>query len=222
LKWRLACALSQAIGFIAVVMLALVLMSGTIRSYIPVLIDRQVARAWPFTYVVVGDSLAAECPWKWAFGLSPVAVANLAAAGADLRRITRQIELAHDLRPQIMLISGGINDLINYEAPLDEIRYDFTLLLRRLGKEQKSVVTLIPYISDRNFTDRITAANNVIAELSLQRGIPVVDINPSLSVDGVRRPEMTTDGIHLSVLACRSWIAAVKSRLIATNRPAPQ
>ena len=121
-----------------------------------------------------------------------------------------------------MLISGGINDLINYEAPLDEIRYDFALLLRRLGKEHKSVVTLIPYISDRNFTDRITAANNVIAELSLQRGIPVVDINPSLSVDGVRRPEMTTDGIHLSVLACRSWIAAVKSRLAATNGPAPQ
>jgi hypothetical protein len=41
-------------------------------------------------------------------------VANLAAAGSDLRRITRQIELAHDLRPQIMLISDGINDLINW------------------------------------------------------------------------------------------------------------
>jgi lysophospholipase L1-like esterase len=212
----------QASGFIAVVMLALVLASGTIRSYILDLIEQQVARAWPFTYVVVGDSLAAECPWKWAFGLSPVAVANLAVAGSDLRRITRQIELAHGLRPKIMLISGGINDLINYEAPLDEIRYDFALLLRRLGKEQKSIVTLIPYISDQNFTDRITAANNVIAELSLRRGIPVVDINSSLSVDGVRRPEMTTDGIHFSALACRSWIAAVKSRLTATNRPAPQ
>src|SRR5262249_29928143 len=189
LRWRLACALTQGIGFIAVVMLALVLMSGTIRSYIPVLIDRQVARAWPFTYVVVGDSLAAECPWKWSFGLNPVAVANLAAAGADLRRITRQIELAHDLRPQIMLISGGLNDLIHYEASLDEIRYDFALLLRRLGKEQKSVVTLIPYISDRNFTDRITAANEAITELSLKRGISVLDINPLLSVGGIRRPE---------------------------------
>jgi lysophospholipase L1-like esterase len=218
----LACAWTQAIGFIAVVMLALVLMSGTIRSYIPVLIDRQVARAWSFTYVVVGDSLAVECPWKWAFGLSPVAVANLAAAGSDFRRISRQIELAQDLWPQIILISGGINDLINYEAPLDQIRYDFALLLRRLGKEQKSVVTLIPYISDRNFTDRITAANNVIAELSSQRRIPVVDMNPFISVDGVRRPEMTTDGIHLSALACRSWIAVVKSRLAATNRPASQ
>jgi lysophospholipase L1-like esterase len=189
-------------------MLALLLMSGTIRSYIPVLIDRQVG---PFTYAVVGDSLAAECPWKWTFGFSPVAVANLAAAGADLRRITRQIELAHDLRPQIMLISGGVNDLINYEAPLDAIRSDFALLLRRLGKPQKSIVTLIPYISDRNFTDRITAANAAIAELSLKHGISV----------GVRRPEMTRDGIHLSAPACQTWIAAVRSRLAASYGPAP-
>jgi hypothetical protein len=72
----------------------------------------------------------------------------LAAAGADLRPITRQIELAHDLRPQIMLISGGVNDLINYEAPLDAMRSDFALLLRRLGKQQ------------------ITAANAAIAEKS--------------------------------------------------------
>jgi lysophospholipase L1-like esterase len=69
--------------------------------------------------------------------------------------------------------------------------------LRRLGKEQKSVVTLIPYISDRN-TDRITARNEAITELSLKRGISVLDINPLLSVGGIRRPEMTTDGIHLS------------------------
>jgi hypothetical protein len=34
-------------------------MSGTIRSSIPILIDRQLARVWPFTYVVVGNSLAA-------------------------------------------------------------------------------------------------------------------------------------------------------------------
>jgi hypothetical protein len=52
------------------------------------------ARAWPFTYVVVGDSLAAKCPWKWSFGLSPVAVANLAVGGADLHEITRQLDLA--------------------------------------------------------------------------------------------------------------------------------
>jgi GDSL-like Lipase/Acylhydrolase family len=222
LNWRLPFrVLMRGIGIASFVMVVLGLMSGRIRSYIPVLIDRQVAHAWPFTYAVVGDSLAAECPWKWTFGFSPVAVANLAAAGADLRQITRQIELAHDLRPQIMLISGGLNDLINYEAPLDEIRYDFALLLRRVGKQQKSIVTLIPYISDRNFMDRITAANAAIAELSLKHGISVLDINPLLSAGGVRRPEMTSDGIHLSALACQTWIAAVKSRLAATNGPAP-
>ena len=203
-------------------MTALGLMSGTIRSSIPILIDRQLARAKPFTYVVVGDSLAALCPWKWSFGLSPVAVANLAVSGSDIRGIIHQIDLSDQFRPQVILISGGLNDLISYEASLDAIRHDFALLLRQLRKEQKSVVTLMPYISDANFADRITAANEVIAEMSLQRGIPVVDINSFLSVDGVRRPEMTTDGIHLSALACRTWIAVVKSRLAALNWPAPR
>ena len=68
----------HVIGLAGVLMTALGLMSGTIRSSIPILIDRQLARVSPFTFVVVGDSLAARCPWKWSFGLSPVAVANLA------------------------------------------------------------------------------------------------------------------------------------------------
>ena len=222
MKWRLACrVLMWAIGLISFVMVALGLTSGTIRSSFLYLMDRQVARAWPFTYVVVGDSLVAKCPWKWSFGFSPVAVSNLAVSGADIRAIARQTELAHQLRPQVVLISGGINDLINNEAPLDAIRYDFALLLRRLGKEQKSIVTLIPYISDPNFTDRIAAANEAITELSLKHGISVLDINPLLSVGGIRRPEMTTDGIHLSALACQTWIEAVKSRLAAINGPAP-
>src|ERR1700730_16594379 len=210
----------RGIGIASFVMVVLGLMSGIIRSYVSMLIDRQVARAWPFTYAVVGDSLAAECPWKWSFGFSPVGLSNLAVSGADIRAITRQVELAQDLRPQVVFISGGINDLINNEAPLDAIRYDFALLLRRLGKKN-SIVTLIPYISDRNFTDRITAANAAIAELSLEHGISVLDINPLLSAGGVRPPEMTRDGIHLSALACQTWIAAVKSRLAATYGPAP-
>ena len=130
--WRLARRrLMHVIGLAGVLMTALGLMSATIRSSIPILVDRQVARVWPFTYVVVGDSLAALCPWKWSFGLSPVAVANLAVSGSDVRGVTHQINLADQFRPQVILISGGLNDLINYEAPLDTIRYDFTLLLRR-------------------------------------------------------------------------------------------
>jgi lysophospholipase L1-like esterase len=221
LNWRLALrVLMRGIGIASFVMVVLGLMSGTIRSYVSMLIDRQVARAWPSTYAVVGDSLAAECPWKWSFGLSPLAVTNLAVRGADLRDITHQIDRAHYFRPQVVIISGGINDLINNEAPLDAIRFDFALLLRRLGK-QKSIVTLIPYISDRNFTNRITAANEAIAELAFKHGTSVLDINPLLSAGGVRRPEMTRDGIHLSALACQTWIAAVKSQLAATYGPAP-
>ena len=68
MNWRLPIGLlMQGIGIASFVMVALGLMSGIVRSYVSMLIDRQVARAWPFTFAVVGDSLAAECPWKWSF-----------------------------------------------------------------------------------------------------------------------------------------------------------
>jgi lysophospholipase L1-like esterase len=209
LNWRV---LIRVIGIASFAAVVLGLTRGTLRSLVSIGIDRQIARVWPFRYVVVGDSLAAECPWKWSFGIHPTAVANLAVGGADIRRITNQIEQARQLRPQVVLISGGINDLIRYEAPVNAIRQDFSLLLRHLGG-QKSVVTLIPYTSDSNLAHRIAAANNSISELSSMHGISVLDINPLLSSNGVRRPAMTTDGIHLSPLACRTWIKAVKSRL---------
>jgi hypothetical protein len=125
---------NHVIGLAGVLMTALGLMSGAIRSSIPILIDRQLARVRPFTHVVVGDSLAALCPWKWSFGLSPVALVNLAVSGSDIRGMTHQIDLADQFRPQVILISGGLNDLISYEAPLEATRHDFGLLLRHLRK----------------------------------------------------------------------------------------
>jgi hypothetical protein len=64
--------------------------------------------------------------------------------------------------------------------------------LPHLRKEQKSVVTLLPYSSNANFADRITAANEVIAELSLKRWSILIP-----SYRSITRPEMTTDGIQL-------------------------
>ena len=89
---------NHVIGLAGVLMTALGLMSGAIPSSIPILIDRQLARVRPFTNVVVGDSLAALCPWKWSFGLSPVAVVNLAVSGSDIRGMTHQIDLADQFR----------------------------------------------------------------------------------------------------------------------------
>lgn len=214
---------THGIFFVTSLMAILSLMSGTIRSSIVIVAQRQIARVLPFKYAIVGDSLAAECSWKWSFGFSPLSVINLAAGGSDIRGIARQVDSAHDFRPGYVLVSGGINDLILNKAPLSAIQYDFMFLLRRLRPGQKSVVTLIPYISDRGFASRIAGANAAIAELSSQRGISVVDINSSLSVDGARRPEMTTDGIHFSTLACSVWIKAVKSQIsIMDGSTAPQ
>jgi hypothetical protein len=57
----------HVIRLAGVLMTAFGLMSGTIRSSIPILIDRQLARVWPFTYVVVG---ARSVPGNGVLGLA--------------------------------------------------------------------------------------------------------------------------------------------------------
>ena len=59
MNWRLAFrVLMRGIGIASFVMVVLGLMSGTIRSYVSMLIDRQVARAWPFTYGAIESSMS--------------------------------------------------------------------------------------------------------------------------------------------------------------------
>jgi hypothetical protein len=47
-------------------------------------------------------------------GISPVALANFAVSGSDIRGMIYQIELANQFRPQVILLSGRLNDLISY------------------------------------------------------------------------------------------------------------
>jgi lysophospholipase L1-like esterase len=167
----------------------------------------------PVKYVFIGDSLTAECSWKWKLAANPLSIVNLASGGADLRSIAHQADAARSFHPEYLLISGGINDLLFDQAPLDQIEYDIRFLLRRVAPGQNAIITLIPYVSDRRQASRIAAANAAISGIVSQRGIPIVDLNSSLSENGVRKPEMTTDGIHFTPLACNIWIDAMRAQL---------
>jgi lysophospholipase L1-like esterase len=49
-----------------------------------------------------------------------------------------------------------------------------------------------------------------MAALCAEHGVAVLDLNPEVSTGGVRRPEMTDDGLHFSARANEAWIAAVR------------
>jgi lysophospholipase L1-like esterase len=109
-----------------------------------------------------------------------------------------------------MIIDGGLNDILFYDAPPEQIEHDFRALLRRLDNGARAIFTLMPHVADPAYSERIDAANRRMAALCADHGVAVLDLNPEVSTGGVRRPEMTDDGLHFSTRANKAWIAAVR------------
>lgn len=161
---------------------------------------------------VVGDSLAAGCPFH-TLSYHPFKVINLAKGGARLADIAGQLERAQGNRARRFIIDGGLNDLLGAAAPIRDIERDFRDVLQVLDPGASAIFTLMPYIAQRELASRIDAANAMMAELCRERGIEVLDLNPSVSLNGVRRPEMSDDGLHFTPRATAVWIAALREKL---------
>jgi lysophospholipase L1-like esterase len=197
-----------------------VVSSDSLRSSFLLTVFRGAVWIWPHEYAFVGDSLTAQCNWGWHLG-RPFSVVNLAVGGQGMNGVTAQIAQARQIGAKYLFIAAGINDIVLEHAPLDQIRYNFELALRSITPTQKAAVTLIPYVSNPVFSPAIEAANVAIRTLAERRGLGVIDLNPDLASDGIRKPEMTTDGVHFTPEACAVWLAAVKIQIARLNADPP-
>ena len=163
---------------------------------------------------VVGDSLAAGCPFH-KLSRRPFDVMNLAKGGARLAHIAGQLERAQRIRASRYIIDGGLNDLLGDAAPIRDIERDFHGLLQVLDPGAPAIFTLMPYLAESEAAPRIDAANTIMAELCRERGVEVLDLNPHVSLNGARRAEMSDDGLHFTPRANAVWIAALREKLSA-------
>lgn len=214
---RLALAALCGVLPISLALSVFVLTNGDMRRVLRLALGQKIALVYPPQFVIVGDSLGDRCPWSELAG-RPFAAYNLAAGGATIKEIAGQIPRTYLIRAEYLLVDGGLNDILFDDAPLDQFEYDFKALMRRVDNGKTPVVTLMPYVADPKMTERIDAGNAVIRRLcAARRGCVAVDLNPLVSAGGVRRPEMTDDGIHFSDRANAVWIEAVR-RAIGKER----
>ncbi|WP_363350825.1 GDSL-type esterase/lipase family protein [Methylocystis echinoides] len=187
------------------------LSDGAVRKAIQFSLARRVGGLFSPRLIVVGDSLAASCPWR-RLAAHPFAVLNLAMGGATLKEIAGQIYRSRDIAADFLLVNGGLNDLLFDQAEARQIEADFLALSRRI-EGRTVIVTLMPFTSDPARTAHIVKANELLSRLCRQFGYCTVDLNASVSVDGVRRPDMTEDGLHFTGAADRIWLAAIRDAL---------
>jgi lysophospholipase L1-like esterase len=209
------CWLAIAFGAASLAVFGFCLTDGEIRRAVRFALAARVGRVFAPRLLVVGDSLAAACPWGRLYR-SPFAVLNLASGGATLKEIAGQIYRARDIPSEWLLIDGGLNDLLFDAAGLEQMEADFRALFRRVGA-RRAIVTLMPYVADAAQTARIDAANQMLSRLCMERGDKVIDLNPMISRNGVRNPDMTNDGLHFVAKAERIWIDAFRSKVEAAH-----
>jgi lysophospholipase L1-like esterase len=211
MQFRLPLALAALVLAIGGIV-AFFLTDGGVRRATHKVLARRLGGVFRPRLVVVGDSLAAGCPWP-KLDERPFASLNLAEGGATLKQIAGQVNYARDFADASLLIDGGLNDLLYDQPLLEHFEADCRALFRRIGAHEQVIVTLMPYTADPAFADMIDAGNEILSRLGADRGFSIIDLNETVSWQRARKPEMTNDGLHFTRPAELYWIQKVRAIL---------
>lgn len=189
------------------------------------------------SYVALGDSFTAGNGIgegrRWADLLAVELAAgrpdfeylNLARDGADSRLVLEEIDAAISLKPDLVTLVCGANDILLRTRPdVDGFRDRFNIMLTRLKGSIRDVSILVSTYPDgwalpdlgprsrRRVDAGIRAVNRAIIEISRSHDVACLDVT---SHPGAREPvNLGDDGLHPSVAghrrAAREYSAAIR------------
>src|SRR5262249_44785888 len=157
----------------------------------------------PPRFAFAGDSLTANGRWGWILTRTPLSVANLAQPGATVSEVAVQVRRAYAYRAEFLLVMAGTNEINRH--PVEQIICNYRYLIDEVPSGQKVIVTLIPYTAFGEDADKIRSINEKLRSMLEHRGVAILDINPSISKEGILLNDMTVDGVHFSERAYRIW-----------------
>jgi hypothetical protein len=144
--------------------------------------------------VLLGDSQFGTASWSDLTGC--VGLSNWGVPGAAARELRESAAEVAKRHPPLVIIEAGINDLIQGHAPADA-EADIEALAASLKPARVLVLSVLPVSSAAPDLARRVGILN--ATLQARFGPAFVDAGPSLAgQDGYLRPDLTTDGLHVT------------------------
>lgn len=175
--------------------------------------------------IMLGNSLTHGVDWGQLLGRTNVV--GMGITSDVLRGYMARLDYVFKLKPKIVFIMGGLNDIYNW-TPVEEI---YTVYIRLIEKiKSKGIIPVIQsttyasknYAKDWGGTPEVNSSRNkevdklnkLLQEYAKKNKIDFVDLNPKISRMGYLKEELTWDGIHLKAEAYRFWRDEVESILI--------
>ncbi|TAF03623.1 MAG: G-D-S-L family lipolytic protein [Nostocales cyanobacterium] len=172
--------------------------------------------------ILVGDSLSMWFP-KEKLPIGKLWL-NQGISGDSSSGLLRRLSAFSTTRPEVIYLMIGINDLLK-GASDQTILLNYRRIIRSLRqthpKSQIMVQSILPVRRSTIANSRIRHINAQIALIARQEGANYLNIhNWFTDFDGGLRPELTTDGVHLSPTGYAVWQAALEQiEYVVAQRP---
>lgn len=171
--------------------------------------------------IMLGNSLTAGANWSELLGRS-----NVVGRGIPsdvLQGYYARINSIIQLKPKIVFILGGLNDIYNW-TPVEDIYTDYLRVLSLLKAKN-----IIPVIQSTIYAGKewgknwggtpetnagrnkeVDKLNRLLSDYAKRNNIEYIDLNVKMSTkDNFLRPELTWDGVHLNATGYSIWVKEV-------------
>lgn len=173
--------------------------------------------------VMLGNSLTQYASWTEL--LNRPDVANRGIGGDITAGFLGRLKYIVDIKPKIVFIEGGVNDL-NREIHQDTIIKNLTTIVETLQKQDiKPVLTAVTLLAEQykskdpiEQNKKIKELNKQIFKLAKDKNINLIDLNQFLSNEFFCNPEFVVkDGIHFTGKTYIFWKQEVEKILKQEN-----
>ncbi len=179
--------------------------------------------------VMFGNSLTHGALWNQL--LSRSNVFEMGIPSDILRGYLARLHYVIKLKPKIVFIMGGLNDIYNW-TPIEDVFGTYVKILVELKANN-----IIPVVQSTTYSAKtygkeyggtaesnggrnreVDKLNKLLLDYCTKNKIEYMNVTPLLSTsDGFLRPDLTWDGVHLKSEAYRIWAREVEKVLRKYN-----
>lgn len=163
--------------------------------------------------VLFGDSITEWGPWQDVFTHIPHV--NRGIAGDTTFGMLRRIETTLAVKPKLISIMAGINDL-SQGFSVDSVFDNYTKMLAYWQENNCAVLvqsTLYCGIRLARLNPKVTELNTRLESYCQQHNINYLNVNQLLSPDDFLSNDFTSDDLHLNANAYSAWINVLQPKL---------
>lgn len=167
--------------------------------------------------IMLGDSITQAVDWHELLQRNDIV--NRGIRSDNTEGMLNRLYYIYKLKPKIVFLMGGINDLKSNGATPEEIAQNHRKIVTNLtDREIKPVITSTLYVSaseikHKKINEKVDQLNDLLEKLANEKKITFIDLNSKLANGHSLDQKYTVDGVHLMGNAYQIWTKEISKEL---------